>query len=1111
MSVILDALRITRGGEKGRGKSPEEIALEEDLRATRESTRQAQQDVARAMEALARSEGRESALVTPSAPEPVAASPEKKKKEKKSMPKNPKEEIDAFVAEFDLANEHALLPADFNTLEEPQKLKVIRDLKRRIVDIVKSDAQTQYSEELKERTRKDGKLRALGAVMDSIKKEAEIKTFEKEAFEKIRNTPEGQRLIAEDLGMLIEKTKNQDIVIHPKSGNPYVFYINRSDYEDYSSSEGEAFTYFSWKANDFANMPYEWGQEKRGKHRKAYDKAKTEYENAREVILRIKVGREEHPREKGKALLEVLETDNAIQMEQLLNTHPEFEKALDEMGKNPDFVESVKDSGKAAGSILNTLTGKNFTNRLLIGSGVSLRWAARGAALATGVTGITLAAAPTIGGVIGGIRGRIRGQETLQERQKGARHGQKDENREAKNTTRADNLSKRIEDVMTKLNTVKTVEEETKLLDQLKRRIGYTQDKIEQGLVDFGNAKSSLNNQFNLINNLNNAMVVSASLEQTTRKDIDERLNRFLSYKIGKIEEAQKAFIKKQMWKGARWGAVGATGGYALRYAGEYMGWWGDRGSEAGQADTTEEGFVKRAENWINNIFGRNELETSSASDVVPPESAPSTPTETPVTESPISPSTPESVEGAQTVPIETPAGEPPISPSTPEPVGGQIVTPEPGASAQTHAIHRSWYDNDTKNFDKNELRTHWGGEKGTGINAEGKYVLDVGRMTPDGSSHAGMSANAQELLKEGKLKLLISASRETQNQVYEVPINADGQIVIDPNSDIGKMFFANVNGRAQFTGRFGEIGEDRGNNNFRILSTIEGGERGTVVNNIPETTPEPAPEVQPDQNVVEKNVDNIPPEPVTTPGPEAVPEPTPRATPEPSSGQGVTVEDARSNVMQHFERAGQHSAEEIPGAYQAYTPPEHDEYGNLLIYNKDGTHMIGRVPPRWNTVQHIPGTEASRPYTPPRNVPYAPSIFERPRVFFPGISEQENLILQTHPEFAENHFHLTGEQLMRVYETHQTNIDRIFPGNLMEDWQDWKNLSPKKMLGNPDFENDPEYKPLMDYLHKIAEITKPKGGLLRKNETVEEYIARALQKAAKEGKLNEMKMPVME
>ncbi|PIP68863.1 hypothetical protein CO033_00585 [Candidatus Nomurabacteria bacterium CG_4_9_14_0_2_um_filter_32_10] len=157
----------------------------------------------------------------------------------------------------------------------------------------------------------------------------------------------------------------------------------------------------------------------------------------------------------------------------------------------------------------------------------------------------------------------------------------------------------------------------------------------------------------------------------------------------------------------------------------------------------------------------------------------------------------------------------------------------------QTHEIHRGWYDNDTEIFDKNELRTQWGGENGTGIDQNGNYVLNVSHMTPSGSYHEGLSANAQELMKIGHLKMLFSMSEGTQNHVFEVIIGADGKIIIDPNSEIGKILFANNNGHAEFLGRFGEIGQDMGNNKFIMLSTIEGKGLKDIVDTIHSPTPE--------------------------------------------------------------------------------------------------------------------------------------------------------------------------------------------------------------------------------------------------------------------------------
>jgi hypothetical protein len=141
--------------------------------------------------------------------------------------------------------------------------------------------------------------------------------------------------------------------------------------------------------------------------------------------------------------------------------------------------------------------------------------------------------------------------------------------------------------------------------------------------------------------------------------------------------------------------------------------------------------------------------------------------------------------------------------------------------------IHRElWYDNDTPHpFDKNELRTDWGGQNGTGIDANGNYVFNVSRMTEDGSVHGSESVD----VTKGGLKMLFSFSKDTQHQVFEVPIGPDGNAVIDPNSELGKLMFeTNQDGHAVFTGKFAEVAQSMGNapdggENVRILGTHVG------------------------------------------------------------------------------------------------------------------------------------------------------------------------------------------------------------------------------------------------------------------------------------------------
>src|SRR3989344_3173274 len=66
-----------------------------------------------------------------------------KAKGKKEM--TPAEEVAGFISQFGL---EPALPPEFANLSDEQKLLVVRQLENRIIDIVKADAQTQYSEDL---------------------------------------------------------------------------------------------------------------------------------------------------------------------------------------------------------------------------------------------------------------------------------------------------------------------------------------------------------------------------------------------------------------------------------------------------------------------------------------------------------------------------------------------------------------------------------------------------------------------------------------------------------------------------------------------------------------------------------------------------------------------------------------------------------------------------------------------------------------------------------------------------------------------------------------------------------------------------------------------------
>jgi len=146
------------------------------------------------------------------------------------------------------------------------------------------------------------------------------------------------------------------------------------------------------------------------------------------------------------------------------------------------------------------------------------------------------------------------------------------------------------------------------------------------------------------------------------------------------------------------------------------------------------------------------------------------------------------------------------------------------------HITRLGWYDNDTEGvFDKNELRLLWGGVSGNGVDANGNYVLDVSQMMTDGSYHGGLSADAMELARQGKLFLSLSVSEGTQTQIVKVAIDATGKAVTAHDSEFGRMLFETTgDGQARFLGKFAEVCQsvgtaDDGAEQVRVLATAVG------------------------------------------------------------------------------------------------------------------------------------------------------------------------------------------------------------------------------------------------------------------------------------------------
>jgi len=119
-------------------------------------------------------------------------------------------------------------------------------------------------------------------------------------------------------------------------------------------------------------------------------------------------------------------------------------------------------------------------------------------------------------------------------------------------------------------------------------------------------------------------------------------------------------------------------------------------------------------------------------------------------------------------------------------------------------------YDNNTSVPDRNEQKLWWAGEGDKGVGKDGTIKMSISHMTEGGSSHDGHHASWSQAAHDNKLKLAVSASRDTQAHVYFVEVKPDGTIDIPKDNPASKFFSVDKDGQAQFNGAYAEVVEVR-------------------------------------------------------------------------------------------------------------------------------------------------------------------------------------------------------------------------------------------------------------------------------------------------------------
>ncbi len=121
---------------------------------------------------------------------------------------------------------------------------------------------------------------------------------------------------------------------------------------------------------------------------------------------------------------------------------------------------------------------------------------------------------------------------------------------------------------------------------------------------------------------------------------------------------------------------------------------------------------------------------------------------------------------------------------------------------------------------------------------------------------------------------------------------------------------------------------------------------------------------------------------------------------------------------------------------------------------------------------------------------------------YYPQLSPQENFILQNESSFGKNPFWLSPEELIDVYHVHIGNIQAHLtePGD-MEKWEKMAGMDARNVIKGGTVNENNVYNEMLVYMQRLQKETGLKPKFWGK-ESVRDYIARALQKAADKNKL---------
>ena len=161
-----------------------------------------------------------------------------------------------------------------------------------------------------------------------------------------------------------------------------------------------------------------------------------------------------------------------------------------------------------------------------------------------------------------------------------------------RNYLKAEDATEKIDDLIKRIWGNNEVAERNKLLISLNQRIIFTENKLNEGLINFGTQDKSLFNYCELIKKISEAKTVQfifennfSANEEDEKLKLNNRLKKFLDFQDKNISEKHKKHIRNSIIKGASISATFATAGYLARH---FMGITSGHENWSGQKITPE-------------------------------------------------------------------------------------------------------------------------------------------------------------------------------------------------------------------------------------------------------------------------------------------------------------------------------------------------------------------------------------------------------------------------------------------------------------------------------------------------------------------------------------------